>query len=203
MMSKLLSSSRSGRQPRADGARCCSAILDAARRVWSMRPEASIETIASEAGVARQTVYAHYTSREVLLSAVVDRAREDTLAAIDAALAEDVPTTALTMLLKVSWQTLACYPFLLHDDKTHQMHVKHEPVVERLENLIGRGQDRGDFDRQLSPAWLVTAMTGLMHAAHEEVVTGRMTVEDASVVLERSILRLVGLGDALAATADP
>ncbi|MGH3112703.1 MAG: TetR/AcrR family transcriptional regulator, partial [Gaiellaceae bacterium] len=73
------------RRRRADAERSIAAILDAAIEVLSERPAASVEEIAGAAGVARQTVYAHYPSREALLQAVVDRALAETVAAIDAA----------------------------------------------------------------------------------------------------------------------
>ncbi|HVC35581.1 MAG TPA: TetR/AcrR family transcriptional regulator, partial [Chloroflexota bacterium] len=55
----------------------------------------------SAAGVTRQTVYAHYASRELLLGAVSDRARAEAIAAVDAAaLDEDPPAVALARLLR-------------------------------------------------------------------------------------------------------
>src|ERR671925_1925523 len=70
---------------RADAERNIAAILDAAVEVLAERPDASMGQIALAAGVARQTVYAHYDSREALLGAVADRALAQAVAAIDAA----------------------------------------------------------------------------------------------------------------------
>src|ERR1700694_5667559 len=106
MMSELSSPVPSRLRRRADAARSAAAILDAACRVWSTRPEASIEDIATAAGVTRQTVYAHFESRELLLCAVVDRVRAKAIAAMAAALAEDPPAAALVRLLQANWQTL-------------------------------------------------------------------------------------------------
>ena len=46
---------------RADAERSIAAILDAAVQVLADRPEAGMGEIAKAAGVARQTVYAHFT----------------------------------------------------------------------------------------------------------------------------------------------
>lgn len=56
------------RRRRADAERSNAAILDAAAGVLAQRPQASIEEIAKAAGISRQTVYAHFPAREVLLS---------------------------------------------------------------------------------------------------------------------------------------
>ena len=61
--------------------------------------------------------------------------------------------------------------------------------------MIKRGQDSGDFDRRLSPAWLLTAGLALGRAAEDEVKAGRMTIDEATSAVHHSILRLFGLPD--------
>jgi hypothetical protein len=50
------------------------------------------------------------------------------------------------------------------------------PVLERTLKLIQRGQDSGDIDATLPPAWLLTAGLALGRAVGEAVKAGRMTV---------------------------
>jgi hypothetical protein len=45
----------------------------------------------------------------------------------------------------------------------HVERQRHEPIQERLEGLIRRGQEAGDFDRRLSPTWLAAATIALGH----------------------------------------
>jgi AcrR family transcriptional regulator len=184
------------RRRRADAERSIAAILDAAIEVLSERPAASMEEIATAAGLARQTVYAHFPSREALLQAVGDRALEETVAAIDAAEPSKGPAVeALDRLVSASWQTLERYPLLMNlraPLTPDQEHALHGPILERLERLIERGQRAGDFDRRLSPAWLLAAFLGLAHAAAEEVAAGRLSTEEASGSLRRSVARVFG-----------
>jgi AcrR family transcriptional regulator len=206
-MSEFASPERPRRRRRADAERSIAAILDAAVRVLGERPEASIEDIAEAAGVTRQTVYAHYTSRDVLLSAVVDRATEEAVAAIDAAdLDEGPPAAALLRFLDAGWHTFERYPLLLRLPSAPMSQQaerdRHEPVFDRLERLVRRGQDAGDFDSRLSPGWLLAATVALGHAAGEQVGAGRMTAEDAANALKRSVLRLFGAGELDVPAAD-
>jgi AcrR family transcriptional regulator len=200
-MSELNTPQQNRRRRRADAQRSIVAILDAAIRVFSDRPEASIEEIAEAAGVSRQTVYAHYPSRETLLNAAIDRVAAEALAAMDAAdLDHGSPTAALLRLVEAGWQTFERYPQLLHmsPEDAQAERDRHEPVRERLERLIKRGQQTGDFDRGLSPTWLTAVTIGLGHAAGEEVAAGRMAADEATVALEHSILRVFGVDESRA-----
>lgn len=174
------------------------AILQAAINVLNAEPDASVEDIARAAGVSRQTVYAHFPSREALLGAVTERATAEAIAAFEAAGPGDAPPAkALMQLLEAGWQASARYPFLWHlppvsgDEDIH----RHGPVVERLQDIIRRGQDSGDFDRSTPPSWLVTAALALGRAAEDEVKAGRMTIDEATTAVHHSFLRLFGLDD--------
>jgi hypothetical protein len=56
--------------------------------------------------------------------------------------------------------------------------------------IIQRGQETGDFDKALSPSWLLTAALALGRAAEDEVKAGRMTIDQASHAVHHSYLRL-------------
>ncbi|MET9018573.1 TetR/AcrR family transcriptional regulator [Actinopolymorpha sp. NPDC004070] len=164
------------------------------------------DVIAAAAGVTRQTVYAHYPSREVLLAAVVDRISTEALAAIDAVRLDEGPAVdALLRLVETSWQTFERYPLLLRiapgDLDPGAGQERHQPFVDRLLRLVRRGQRTGEIDRGLRPHWLVTAVIALGHAAGEEVRTGRMSARAATAALRVSLVRLLGVQGADAAAA--
>jgi AcrR family transcriptional regulator len=194
-MSELTGARR--RRRRSDAERSAAAVLDAAVEVLGPHPDATVDQVAAAAGVTRQTVYAHFPSRPLLLAAVVDRITADTVAALDA-LSTDTGSVTETLVrwLDVTWRLYDRYPLLRHPAVTTVDRVEsdrqHAPVGERLHRLIVRGQTSGEFDDTLDPAWLVSATVALGHAAGGEVTAGRMTVAQAMETLRHSIVRLYG-----------
>jgi len=119
-------------------------------------------------------------------------------AAFDTAGLDDLPpAAALVRLLEAGWQVAARYPFVWHLPavSTNQDAGRHAPVLDRMLELIQRGQQSGDLDATLPPAWLLTASLALGRAAEEEVKAGRMTIEDATHAVHHSFLRLLGVVD--------
>lgn len=197
-MSERVNKEPTRRRRRSDAERSIAAIQDAAMKVLEARPGASIEELASEAGVSRQTVYAHFESRDALVEAVVQRALGETLAAIDAAeLHQGSAAEALARLIAASWQTLERYPVLMElrtPMSAEEEHELHRPILDRLEQLVRRGQRTGEFDPDLPAAWLLAAFLSLGHAAAEEVRAGRMEAEEAGEALRVTVQRVFGAG---------
>src|SRR5262249_11576947 len=103
------------RRQRSEARHSIAAILQAATQTLNADPRASVEDIARAAGVSRQTVYAHFPTREALLDAVMERATAEVTAAFDTAgLDEAPPAVALVRLLDAGWQVTARYPFVSH-----------------------------------------------------------------------------------------
>lgn len=187
-----------GKRRRADAEQNVTAILRAAIQVLSGDPAASVEDIARAARVSRQTVYAHFPSRDALLAAVIELATTEVTEAFEAAGLEEVPAPeALTRLLQAGWQVSARYPFLwnLPEVSPDEDLDRHGPVVERMHEIIQRGQESGDFDRRVPATWLIAAGMAIGRAAQDEVKAGRMTIEDATAAVSLSFLRLFGVQD--------
>ncbi|MEV7797380.1 TetR/AcrR family transcriptional regulator [Streptomyces sp. NPDC087512] len=183
---------------RADARRSRAAILDAATRVLNAEPDASLETIASAAGVTRPTVYAHFPSREQLLLAVVERITHEAVAAMDAADLDTGPAAdALMRMLDAGAQVTGRYPALVQLLSAHPVspkadHDRHTPVADRIRRVIQRGRQTGEFDDRLPVDWLVTATIRLGHAASEEPDAGRLPAPAARDALRISLLRMLG-----------
>jgi AcrR family transcriptional regulator len=184
---------------RADAERNIAAILDAAVQLLGARPDASMAEIAAAAGVARQTVYAHYESREALLAAVATRAMATTMAAIEAAeLRRGSASDALQRLTRSWWSSIEPMARVLEAltsafPAREEMHQFHSPIIERIESLVRRGQRSGEFDAALPVQWVAVSFLALMHAAADQVAAGRMDGAQAESALRRTIPRVFGL----------
>jgi AcrR family transcriptional regulator len=196
-MANTLDTALPGRRRRSDARRSIDAILNAARTVLGERPDASMEDIAAAAGVTRQTVYAHFPSRDALIAALLHAAGAETLAAIDAAHLDTAPPAdALRQFLDIGWQLIRGYPFLLGPALARGPQpgdpAAHQAATARLEQIIRRGQRADDFDRTLPAAWLTFAIIGLFQAAAEQVAAERLAASKAAALLLESTLRLCG-----------
>ena len=200
-MADTLDTATPGRRRRSDARRSIDAVISAARTVLGERPDASMEDIAAAAGVTRQTVYAHFPSRDALIAALLYAAGAETLAAIDAARLDTAPPVdALRQFIDIGWQLIRRNPLLLGPALARSPqpgnHDPHQAGTARLEQIIRRGQRAGDFDRTLPATWLAVAIVGLVRTAAEQVAAGRLTSSKAAALALDSTLRLCGAADA-------
>jgi AcrR family transcriptional regulator len=183
------------RRQRSDARQSIAAVLDAAIRTLADRPDASMDEIARAAGVSRQTVYAHFPSRDALIDAVIEHASTEFTALFDGGnLDQASPAQALTRLLEAGWQIAARYPFLWLQPAVDpgKDADRHAPVLERMLDIVRRGQASGDFDASVPAQWLLSASLALGRATEDEVKAGRMTIEQATQAMHQGVLRLLG-----------
>lgn len=67
----MTNTDQQGRAPRRDATENRAALLEAAKSVLQQDPDASLETIATAAGLSRRAVYGHFPSREDLVRELV------------------------------------------------------------------------------------------------------------------------------------
>jgi TetR/AcrR family transcriptional regulator, mexCD-oprJ operon repressor len=178
---------------RADAERNIAAILEAGLACFSRNPDASVAEVAQAAGVGRVTLYGHFPSRQALVDAVLAHAIRQAHAALDAEAIDHGPASgALSRLIRSSWRVVDHHRSLLaaaqHDLPPARIRRHHDQAMARVERLIARGQDEGDFRTDLPRPWLVATFYSLMHAAAEEVDAGRLDPAQAGGVLATTIL---------------
>ncbi|GAA3619432.1 TetR/AcrR family transcriptional regulator [Nonomuraea rosea] len=188
------------RQPvparRADAERNIAAILEAGTRLLSADPAASVAEIAKAAGVGRVTLYGHFPSREALVDAVLDHAVGMADAVLEDPAIDTAPAPeAMTRLLHSSWEILDRHRrlFLAADRvlPTERIREHHDRPLRRVERLIARGQDDGDFRTDLPLPWLVTAFFSIIHSAAQEREAGRLAADEVEQVLVTTMLSLL------------
>jgi TetR/AcrR family transcriptional repressor of mexCD-oprJ operon len=181
---------------RATAERNVQAILDAAEDLLDQRGQPSVSAVATEAGVSRVTVYAHFPTSEALLEAVVRRSVGRSTAAMDEARPEHgPPAEALARVLAAGWQELdrsgavaaAAATQLSPDALTRT----HESAHERVRELVERGQADGSFRTDLPAGWLVASCFALIHACAGEVRAGRIDPGRGLDVLTATVRSLV------------
>jgi AcrR family transcriptional regulator len=171
-MSPAASSPRR-RGPRSDATRNDGQILRTAARVLAEDPNATIQRIAAEAGVARVTVYRRWPNREAIRRAVFEAAAAEVQSLLDEVLAADVDArTALRRLIIEMAATIQRYPMLATASDWQPMpgdrhRPSPPPASKRMHQtvfaLIRRGQEAGQLRRDLPSELLPQAITGTLH----------------------------------------
>jgi TetR/AcrR family transcriptional regulator, mexCD-oprJ operon repressor len=186
---------------RATAERNICAILDSAEALLERGIQPSITAVASEAGVSRVTVYAHFATLEDLLGAVMERAVHAARAALEAAEPQRGPAVdALDRVIAAAWQELDRNRAIAQATAEHLIPAEvmrtHDAALHPVRRLVQRGRRQGAFRKDLSTDWLVTSFFALLHACGEEVRSGRMDAAKAPAVLKTSVRDLfVGTSD--------
>jgi AcrR family transcriptional regulator len=167
---------------RADAERNMRSIIDAAIVLLAAEPEASMERVATAAGVGRATVYRHFASREHLVRAILEQALQDARdAVIGSRPDEGTPPAALSRAVGAILRVADRYRLVrqIPRDDT-ELRQAAEEVGAPLIAIIERGQRSGDFRADLPPRWAAGALGSLIQAVTVALIDGEVRDRDAS-----------------------
>jgi AcrR family transcriptional regulator len=163
------------RGPRSDARRNDELVLRTAARILAEDPQATIQRIADEAGMARVTIYRRYSNRDALRRAIFDTAAREAHKVIATALDHDVaPLSALRALIVEMAAIIQRYPLLaVSTDWQPLPGEPHRPAPppssrhmhQAVFALVQRAQREGALRADLPPELLPLAITGTLHIA--------------------------------------
>lgn len=170
------------RSRRADAVRNEQAITDAAMKVLAEQPGASMSEIAARSGLARATLYRHFSGRDDLVHRIQERAASEGARALAAAdLDEGSAIRALRRAIRALVGVGDRYRLLARDPDIDPGLLEGQPAVAgQLIGLVERGQRSGEFRDDLPPAWILAAMAGLLVLALRSLATENLTAEEAA-----------------------
>jgi AcrR family transcriptional regulator len=150
-------SEAAGRPLRADAERSVRAILEAAERVLSADPGASMEQIAAAAGVARTTIHRRFTHRQALIEALAVSAARQLAQAVEDGRPDTAPPsvalhriTANVLEVKGAW----AFALGLGADPGSEAAALHQDIGRRCVTLLERAREAGLVDEAADLHWL-------------------------------------------------
>ncbi|WP_405387961.1 TetR/AcrR family transcriptional regulator [Streptomyces sp. NBC_01102] len=142
---------------RADAERSVRAILEAAERVLSTDPGASMEQIATAAGVARTTIHRRFAHRQALIEALVSSAARQLAQAVEDGRPDTAPPlvalhriTANVLEVKGAWT----FALELPADPDSEAAALHQNIGRRCITVLERARAEGLVDEAADLYWL-------------------------------------------------
>jgi AcrR family transcriptional regulator len=161
------------------------AILDAAALVLAAKGDtASMEDVASAAGVGRATIYRYFPSRDDLLSALADVAIDDAHRRImEADLERATVPEALARIIRA---VVACgIKFsVVTSDHSHVDRIRVDSLIrDPIRAVFQRGQDEGVMRTDVTTDILVELFGGLTKVALQIADGDELGAEEASALI--------------------
>jgi len=152
-------------------------ILGAARELFATRgfEQVTMREVATEAGVARATVFNHFESKYALVEAITEDVLAYYRAMLERALADEqasTPALVRALLDHMGWGIEQFHPFYrgafrelvkiqVGLDEGGAAERQRDAALDRLRRLMARGQERGDITTALPAADLACALDSL------------------------------------------
>ncbi|KJC64949.1 TetR/AcrR family transcriptional regulator [Agreia bicolorata] len=190
---------RASRPPRArrrDAAENRLAILDAAISELNHNPDASLETIASAAGLSRRSIYGHFSTRDELIAELNDRG----IARVTAALAPIQHADARVALALVGarlWSEVedvrVTAQLAIRGPRREIVAEGLEPVRRGLLAIVRQGVAAGQLRTDIEPRTLARLIEGAAVSVLDEAVRDDISYEEGHRLVMLVALSTAGL----------
>ncbi|MEU9983623.1 helix-turn-helix domain-containing protein [Streptomyces sp. NPDC050856] len=167
-------------------------VLRTAAALLSRKATATMDEVARAAGIGRATLHRHFAGRDALVRALEELGIQEFEQAIDAAGLDDGSAAgALRRLIAGLEPVAGLLAFLVTENQLFegdQMNEGWARLDARVSALFRRGQERGEFRIDLTPAWLTEALYGLIGTCAWAVQDGRVAAKDFQYMIAELLL---------------
>lgn len=157
-------------------------VLRTAAALLTRKATATMDEVARAAGLSRATLHRHFAGRDALVRALEELGIQECEAALDAArLEEGSADDAVRRLVAEVQPCAGLLAFLVTENQLFEGESQNEGWARldaRIAGLFTRGQERGEFRIDLTPAWLTEALYSLIGGGAWAVQDGRVAAKD-------------------------
>ncbi|MEE1747120.1 MULTISPECIES: TetR/AcrR family transcriptional regulator [unclassified Streptomyces] len=167
-------------------------VLRSAAALLTRKSTATMDEVAKAAGIGRATLHRHFAGRDALVRALENLGIQEFEAALDtAALGEGAAPDALRRLVVAVEPSAGLLAFLVTENQLFEGEEVNEGwnrLDARVSAFFRRGQERGEFRIDLTPAWLTEALYGLISSGAWAVQDGRVASQDFPYMIVELLL---------------
>ncbi|MFH8474361.1 TetR/AcrR family transcriptional regulator [Streptomyces sp. NPDC018000] len=167
-------------------------VLRSAAALLTRKSTATMDEVAKAAGIGRATLHRHFAGRDTLVKALENLGIQEFEAALDeAALDEGSCEEGLRRLVAAVEPSAGLLSFLVTENQLFEGDEVNEGwnrLDARVSAFFRRGQERGEFRIDLTPAWLTEALYSLFSAGAWAVQAGRVAGQDFQYMIVELLL---------------
>ncbi len=167
-------------------------VLRSAAALLTRKSTATMDEVAKAAGIGRATLHRHFAGRDALVRALENLGIQEFEAALDAAALDEGPSEqALRRLIAAVESSAGLLSFLVTENQLFEGDEVNEGwnrLDARVSAFFRRGQERGEFRIDLTPAWLTEALYGLVSTGAWAVQAGRVAGQDFQYMIVELLL---------------
>ena len=185
------------RVPRRDAVDNRAALLAAARVVFASDPDASLDTVAAEAGLTRRSVYGHFANREELQRELIALGARRVTSALESVTHAD-PVVRLALIGAGLWREVASVRFMaLFAVRGEHRQYSAEglaPLRRRVMNAVADAVADGRARTDIPADRLARLVEDAALAVLEESTRSELSAEDGHRLVMLNILSALGYG---------